>query len=586
MRRVTTLFLLFMAAAVILFFPASAAETEEETPSLPAMSYITITSTPTGAAILFDGKAIGTTPLMGFETTAGTHIVKVTKEGYKPAEKSVTLQPAEQAAVSLVLEAVVTKTPTTEPTTATPTPTTATPTPTTATPTPTTATPTPTTATPTPTTATPTPTTKTPTLTHTITPTKTATPMPTPGTGWYIVRCNVDRAEVYFDGVYKGSTSGGSLSVEYKTDMAPFKTIRVSKSGYNTVSQNLPSPPGPGGKVDVYITLQTGPSASGTLNIYSTPSGGSVYIDKKFRGTTPFSISLSPATYGVQVDKSGYTATAETVIISAGQTVTRSYSLQPKTSYGSLMITSEPDNAYAYVDGKRAGITAVTVNDLTAGNHDIRLTAPGYRDWTTTQYVKAGAVMTVHGTLKPSAPGMGYIRVVSYPGEAEVYLDGRYSGKTNDEGIPGAFTLNVNPGTYKVSVEHVGYRDYDRVVTAVSGQTQTVTANLVLISEPVRGEIAISSTPSGANAFLDNEYRGITPLTIKDVEPGTHDVLLRLPGYADAGDRENVLPGGTATVSIAMVPDGQAKATPGFGILAALGASGIAGVLLARRKEK
>ncbi|MBN1431210.1 MAG: PEGA domain-containing protein [Methanomicrobiaceae archaeon] len=388
---------------------------------------------------------------------------------------------------------------------------------------------------------------------------------------------------MYFDGVYKGSISGGILSVEYQTSQAPYSTIRVSKSGYTTVTQSLPSPPGPGGRVDVYITMQSGPSASGTLNIYSTPSGGSVYIDKKYQGTTPFSISLSPGTYGVQVDKSGYSTTAETVIISAGQTITRSYNLQQKTAYGSLMITSEPDNAYAYVDGKNVGITAVTVNDLVAGNHNIRLAAPGYSDWTTMQYVKAGAIMTVHGTLKPSSSGNGYIRVISYPGEAEVYLNGQYMGKTNDDGIPGAYTLTVSPGTYKVSVELTGYRDYDQTVTAGAGQTVTLNANLVPISEAAKGELSISSTPSGANVFVDNEYKGITPVKIPGVTSGTRDVLLKLSGYQDNEDQVNVPAGGTATVSVAMKPQGEAKATPGFGITAAFTALGLAGLFARRR---
>ncbi|WP_084600695.1 PEGA domain-containing protein [Methanolacinia paynteri] len=480
-----------------------------------------------------------------------------------------------------------TPTPTTAtptPTTATPTPTTATPTPTTATPTPTTATPTPTTATPTPTTATPTPTTSTPTLTAT--PTRTVTPTPTPGIGWYLVRCNVDGASVYFDGNYMGLISGGSLTVEYKTDQTPYSTVRVSRSGYTTVTQSLPSPPGPSGTVDVYITLQAVSSSSGTLNIYSSPSGGSVYIDKVYKGTTPFSISLSPGTYGVQVDKSGYMTTSETVIISAGQTITRSYTLQQKTSYGSLLITSEPDNAYAYVDGTSAGMTAITVNNLLAGNHNVRLTAPGYNEWTATQYVKAGEIMTVHGTLTPSSSNNGYVRVISYPGEAEVYLDGAYMGKTNDEGVPGAYTLTVSPGTYKISVELTGYRDYDQTVTVSAGQTVTVNANLIQISQPVTGDISVSTTPSGANVYVDNQYEGITPLTVPGVNPGSRDVLLRLSRYEDAKDTVNVQPGGTSTIDVALTPAGSAKATPGFGFLAAISALGAAGLVVSRRRGR
>ena len=412
------------------------------------------------------------------------------------------------------------------------------------------------------------------------------TPTPTPGIGWYIVRCNVDGAEVYFDGKYMGLISGGSLSVEYQTNQPAYTTIRVSKSGYTTVTQNLPSPPGHSGKVDVYVTLQSVPSVSGTLNIYSSPSGGSVYIDKAYKGTTPFSISLSPGTYGIQVDKSGYMKTSETVIMSSGQTITRSYNLQKLTSYGSLMITSEPDNAYAYVDGNYAGMTAITVNNLVAGNHNVRLTAPGYNEWTATQYVKAGEIMTIHGTLTPSSSNNGYIRVVSYPGEAEVYLDGTYMGKTNDEGVPGAYTLTVSPGTHKISVELTGYRDYDQTVTVSAGQTTTVTAELISISEPLTGQISVSTSPSGANVYVDNEYKGITPVNIPGVNPGNRDVLLKLSGHEDAKDTVNVQPGGTSTISVTLTPEGGAKATPGFGFFAAISALGICGLIIARRKDR
>ena len=111
-------------------------------------------------------------------------------------------------------------------------------------------------------------------------------------------------------------------------------------------------------------------------------------------------------------------------------------------------------------------------------------------------------------------------------------------------------------------------------------------ANLVPITAAAAGEISISSTPSGANVFVDNEYKGITPVTIPGVASGTRDVLLRLTGYQDNEDQVNVPAGGTATVSVAMKPEGEAKATPGFGITAAFAALGISGLVVARRRGR
>ena len=50
---------------------------------------------------------------------------------------------------------------------------------------------------------------------------------------------------------------------------------------------------------------------------------------------------------------------------------------------------------------------------------------------------------------------------------------------------------------------------------------------------PAYGSIAIRSEPAGANVYLDNTIRGITPLTLDAVPNGRHTVLLRAEGYGD-----------------------------------------------------
>ncbi len=50
---------------------------------------------------------------------------------------------------------------------------------------------------------------------------------------------------------------------------------------------------------------------------------------------------------------------------------------------------------------------------------------------------------------------------------------------------------------------------------------------------PVSGSITITSSPSGANIYIDNVYKGISPATFPDVPNGNHVVLMRLEGYPD-----------------------------------------------------
>ncbi|HSQ93281.1 MAG TPA: PEGA domain-containing protein, partial [Methanoregula sp.] len=64
---------------------------------------------------------------------------------------------------------------------------------------------------------------------------------------------------------------------------------------------------------------------------------------------------------------------------------------------------------------------------------------------------------------------------------------------------------------------------------------------------PVTGSLVVSSTPPGAEVYLDNVYRGTTPVTVIDLA-GFHTVELRLRDYQswsksiqiDAGTRAYV----------------------------------------------
>ena len=48
------------------------------------------------------------------------------------------------------------------------------------------------------------------------------------------------------------------------------------------------------------------------------------------------------------------------------------------------------------------------------------------------------------------------------------------------------------------------------------------------------GDITISSTPGGADVYVDGDYVGVTPVTVHMYADHGTDVLLRLAGYLDA----------------------------------------------------
>ncbi|WP_018110681.1 PEGA domain-containing protein [Thermus igniterrae] len=158
------------------------------------------------------------------------------------------------------------------------------------------------------------------------------------------------------------------------------------------------------------------------------------------------------------------------------------------------------------------------------------------RDWVTdvARYV-VGRVPT---------PATATLVVDSRPTGAEVYLDGRLQGRT-------PLTLTVNPGRQEVELRLSGYQSYRVVVNPRPGERVQVFAQLV--PEPRQGTLAITSTPSGAEVYLDGALRGRTPLSLSLPE-GRYGVELRLVGYEPYRATVQVRPGETARLDVRLTP--------------------------------
>ena len=90
------------------------------------------------------------------------------------------------------------------------------------------------------------------------------------------------------------------------------------------------------------------------------------------------------------------------------------------------------------------------------------------------------------------------------------------------------------------------------ILTLLAGAVLVAGCNNPVI-EPETGTIIVTSVPEGAEVYLDNEYRGTTPVTIRSVPAGTHQVELRRDGYERWSVPVTVTGGGTSTVPANLV---------------------------------
>ena len=77
-----------------------------------------------------------------------------------------------------------------------------------------------------------------------------------------------------------------------------------------------------------------------------------------------------------------------------------------------------------------------------------------------------------------------------------------------------------------------GYQDYATTVTILAGKGVQMNAALQPASQAaVTANAQISSSPGGADVYVNGVYVGITPLSFQKVQPGTYSVEIKMEGY-------------------------------------------------------
>jgi len=222
-------------------------------------------------------------------------------------------------------------------------------------------------------------------------------------------------------------------------------------------------------------------------------------------------------------------------------------------------------------------------------------------------------VYAASGTAFPSYDDLQFVTELDYPRWTYSIL---VNGVKNTRPVTGGRTLTINGF-------ELGYENKDEVVVQVilqgtipSGTVQGTTRTLVriqeldargysiaytavnidrLIGEPTPpptlayGTITVTSSPSGADIYIDNVYKGLSPAVFGDIPNGNHVVLVKRDGYPDlsrnvtvTADNQTVhavlqqqtstpvttlLPGQTPSAGTGSPTPAAAAQTPGYGSL-------------------
>lgn len=228
-----------------------------------------------------------------------------------------------------------------------------------------------------------------------------------PQTGTLSVSSNPAGAGLYIDGIYEGETNQvvGNLR-------AGSHTIVLKMAGYQIWSNTYQVNSGQTTFVNAALVPIQSPQ-TGDLQVSSTPSGASVYLNGNYQGITSQNegpldvIGLSPGTYNVVLKKTGYQDYTTSVKIVVGQTSQVLATLQPATqppATASAEITSEPSGADVYANNIYLGITPLASQTAPVGTYNLTVKMDGYNTYTTTLTLTAGQSVHINAALSPVTP--------------------------------------------------------------------------------------------------------------------------------------------------------------------------------------
>ena len=168
----------------------------------------------------------------------------------------------------------------------------------------------------------------------------------------------------------------------------------------------------------------------------------------------------------------------------------------------------------------------------------------------------------------------GRLQVLSRP-MAAIFLDNVMKGNT-------PFTSTVKEGEYLLKIVPDGVAtsaaSWQKKVSIFSGSLTYVDVQLEstdiaswadvywlnslgLFSK--KSELVVETEPSGALIYLDNDEKGVSPLTLDQVSQGSHELSVFMPGFSRRSKKINISPGYklNAYVKLALDPSQKSQYT-------------------------
>ena len=251
---------------------------------------------------------------------------------------------------------------------------------------------------------------------------------------------------------------------------------------------------------------------------------------------------VRPGAYELMLTAEGYQPLQET--LSVNEESAQHYIYRLEKLPGHLRIHSGAImGAAVSVDGVARGETPLTLRDLPPGEYFVEIKAERYFPLREQVILEGlGREQTLSAELKPAWAALS---LASAPADAQVFSGEDLLGAT-------PLTVELLQGKHELRVRANGYKPWQDTITVVAGQPQAIDD---IRLEPADATLFLVSDPARANATLNGNFLGLTPLEVPLTPGETAQIRLFKQGYQPASRSVRTRSGEQKRLSVNLEPE-------------------------------
>lgn len=207
-----------------------------------------------------------------------------------------------------------------------------------------------------------------------------------------------------------------------------------------------------------------------------------------------------------------------------------------KQAFGWLKLTGDGDEKL-FIDEEPFPFVPGNQIELMSGHYKVRLEKPLYQPYEGAIEIKDSVVYNFAPQLVENFREM----TLNVSDNAEIWVDSVKVGN-------GTWKGKLEYGTYRVEARKASHRTSVKMLD-VNEQTMAFAPVMLDSPEPILGDIDVTTTPIGAQIFVDDNLVGFTPMTVHALV-GQRKVTIKSKGYNTETRTVNVREGQTTSVNL------------------------------------